>query len=89
MFPGKAYEQTQIILLDLKQTLEGLGAGLEHLMKIRVYLTEMDHWEGVAKGCKEVLAGIRPAFVAVEIFTLAQDGLVVEIEATAWLGTER
>lgn len=85
MFPGKAYEQTQIILLELKQTLEDLHASLQHLTKIRIYLVEMDHWEGVAKACKEVLEDIRPAFVAVEIFSLAHEGLVIELEASAWV----
>jgi enamine deaminase RidA (YjgF/YER057c/UK114 family) len=86
MFPGDPYAQTQYILLKIEQALIDLGASLEDVVRTRIYLTDMDLWEEVAKAHGEVFRQIRPASSMIGIYSLIREDLMVEIEATAFVG---
>lgn len=85
MFPGDPYAQTQYILLKIEQALLDLDASLENVVRTRIFVTDMDLWEEVARAHGEVFRYIRPASSMIGVFSLIRDDLLVEIEATAFV----
>ena len=85
MFPHDPYNQAQYILLKIEQALIDAGASMADVVRTRIYLTDMEYFQAVAKAHGEVFAEIRPASTMLEVYSLVKEGLVVEIEATAIL----
>jgi len=85
MFPHDAYNQAQYILLKIEQALIDAGARITDVVRTRIYLTDMEYFNAVAKAHGEVFANIRPASTMIEVYSLVKEGLVVEIEASAIL----
>jgi enamine deaminase RidA (YjgF/YER057c/UK114 family) len=83
--PGDAEGQAVYILDKIAASLEALGAGLEDVVRTRVYLADADHWEGVSRVHGRYFAEIRPANTLLEIGRLVGD-YAVEIDAEAVVG---
>ncbi len=79
------YAQTQCILEIIGHTLQQLGAGLEDVVRTRIYVTDINHWQEVGRAHGEVFGHIRPATSMVEVSRLIAPEYLVEIEATALL----
>jgi enamine deaminase RidA (YjgF/YER057c/UK114 family) len=88
LFPNDPYNQTQYIILKIQQALQDAGASLQDVVRTRLYVTDMEFWEEVGRAHKEYFGDIRPVATMVEVYSLIQEGLVVEIEATAIIATE-
>lgn len=84
--PGDAYGQTQYILAKIGKALNDAGAGFQHVVRTRMYVTNIANWEAIGRAHGEVFAEIRPAATMVEVNGLIQEGLVVEIEVDAVIG---
>lgn len=80
--PHDAYAQTHYILQRTKEFLAEVGAEMRHVVRVRVYLTDMSHASGFIRAHGEVFAGIDPVLTAVTA-GLTQEGLVVEIDVDA------
>ena len=65
--------------------LEKLGASRNDVVKTRIYVRELGHWELVARVHGEFFKDIRPVNTIVQV-GLIGDGILVEIEAEAILG---
>ena len=89
VFPFDAYHQTQYILLKIQQALEDAGASIDDVVRTRIFVTDIDKWEEVGRAHGEVFANIKPASTMLEITSLINPQLVVEIEATAILDTKK
>ncbi|MEO1437916.1 MAG: RidA family protein, partial [Bacteroidota bacterium] len=83
--PGDAYEQTRHILKTVKKVLEEAGGKLEHTVRTRMFVTNIDDWERIGKAHGEFFGSIRPAATMVEVSRLIDPNLVVEIEVSAYL----
>lgn len=83
LFPNDPYNQTQYIILKIQQALQDVGANLKDVVRTRLYVTDMESWEEVGRAHKEYFGDIRPVATMVEVYSLIQEGLVVEMEATA------
>ncbi|UPT65887.1 MAG: RidA family protein [Sphingobacteriales bacterium JAD_PAG50586_3] len=81
--PGNAYEQTQYILAKIGKALIEAGADFQHVVRTRMYLTNIADWEEVGRAHGEVFGTIRPAATMVEVKGLINKDLVVEIEVDA------
>ena len=77
-----AGEQTRAILDIISNAIESLGGGLSDVVRTRIYVKDIAHWESVARVHGEFFADIRPACTLVEA-RLVDDSLLVEIEAEA------
>lgn len=82
--PESAYEQAKLCLRIIGEALERAGSGLEHVVRTRVYLTDLAHFEGVAQAHGEAFREVRPANTTV-IASLLDPAWKVEIEAEAVL----
>jgi enamine deaminase RidA (YjgF/YER057c/UK114 family) len=81
--PGNAYEQAAQSLLNVGETLKRFGLGLEHVVSTRIYLTDIDRWQEVAKAHEEVFGQVHPATSLVAVNRLLDPEMLVEIEAIA------
>ncbi len=81
-----AYEQAKNVMNIISRALEEAGAGLEHVVRTVVYVTDMEtHMDGVTRAHGEAFSDIRPASTLVAVTALVKPELVVEIEAYAIL----
>src|SRR3954470_10996112 len=53
-------DQTRRSLAIIRAAIEALGGRIEHVMRTRMYVTDVSKWEEVAKVHGEVFAEIRP-----------------------------
>jgi enamine deaminase RidA (YjgF/YER057c/UK114 family) len=76
-------EQTRRSLAIIKAAIESLGGKLEHVIRTRMFVTDVSKWEQVAKAHGEVFAEIRPATSILEVAKLIDKEAQIEIEADA------
>jgi len=85
LFPGDAYGQARYALEVMVRAIEQLGGSATDVVRTRAFLVDVDDWEAVGRAHGEVFAGIEPASTFVESPRLLLPGLLVELEATAYL----
>ncbi len=81
---GTGPETTQT-LRNIEMILKGCGAGLEHLIKVNVFLTDMTTFREMNESYLEVIGSDPPARITVGCSALAL-GAAVEIDAVAYTG---
>lgn len=74
--------QTHFIIDKLEGAIVSLGGTLDDIVRTRVYISDMDLWEPVARAMGERFGHIRPANTMVQA-RLIGDAYLVEIEADA------
>ena len=82
---GDAYAQTIQIFKNLEQALNRLGAGLEHIVRTRMFVTYISRWEEYGRAHGEFLRDVMPATTMVEVSALIDELMLIEIEVDAEL----
>jgi len=82
---GDAYEQARQCLRNIENALNRLGAGLEHVVRTRMFVTDISRWEAYGRAHGEFLGEVMPATTMVEVSALIDPLMLIEIEADAEL----
>jgi enamine deaminase RidA (YjgF/YER057c/UK114 family) len=76
-------DQARRSLAIVRAAIESLGGRIEHVIRTRMYVTDVSKWEQVAAVHGEVFAEVRPATTIVEVAKLIDKEAQIEIEADA------
>ncbi|CAN5827429.1 RidA family protein [soil metagenome] len=82
---GNAYLQTVQTIQNIEKALHELGATLEHIVRTRIFVTDISKWEEYGRAHGEFFNEIMPATTMVEVSKLIDEKMLVEIEADAEL----
>ena len=77
------YEQTRYTLAKIEKALIEAGAALKDVVRTRIFVTDITHWEEIGRAHGLYFRDVKPAATMVEIKSLISPEMLVEIEATA------
>jgi len=82
---GDPYEQTKFIITKIEKALTAAGATLQDIVRTRIFTTDISRWEEIGRAHGEFFREIKPASTMVEVKSLIDPELLVEIEASVIL----
>lgn len=82
---GDPYRQALQAFRNVEAALEEVGARLGHVIRSRMYVTNVEHWREVGRAHREIFGDVRPATSLVEVSSLVEPEMLVEVEADAWI----
>ena len=80
---GDPGAQARQIFANLERALRAVGAELRHVVRTRMFVTDISRWEEVGRVHGEVFGAIRPATTMVGVSAFVDPAMLVEIEAEA------
>ncbi len=83
---GDVQAQTRQTLRNIQTALERAGARLEDVVRTRIYVLDVRHWELVGRVHGEFFGRILPATAMLGVAALVDPDMLVEIEADAIIG---
>ncbi len=82
---GDVQAETKQVIENIAATVEEAGGSLDDVVKVTVYLTDLDEYDRVNEAYGAQFAEVPPARVCVEVSRLPDD-VRVEMDAIAYLG---
>ena len=79
------YAQTVSALGRIEAALKELKGSLRDVIRTRVFTTDMTGWKDIARAHREFFGDIKPASTLVQVVSLIEPEMLVEIEADAIL----
>lgn len=80
---GDIYAQSIFIFKKIERALQQAGASMQHVVRTRMFVTDISQWELVGRAHGTFFKDIKPVATMVEVNRLIDDDLLVEIEVTA------
>lgn len=85
---GNVREQTDYILRKIERALQAAGASLRDVVRVRMYVLDIDQWEIIGRVHGEFFGDIRPVSTMVEVSRLVDPQHLIEIEVEAIVGAK-
>ncbi len=82
---GDPYAQTVQTIDNIASALARIGATLADVVRTRVYLTDVSHFDGFARAHADAFGDVRPVNTTVIVAALADPRMLIEIEVDAYL----
>jgi enamine deaminase RidA (YjgF/YER057c/UK114 family) len=82
---GDAYHQTIQVIRNIESALDKAGATLEHVVRTRMFVTDIRRWEEYGRAHGEFFSNIKPCATMVEVRALIDPRMLIEIEVDAEL----
>jgi len=82
---GDAYAQSVQAIRNIEKVLKRAGASLEHVVRTRMFVTDIQRWEDYGRAHGEFFKTIKPCATMVEVRALIDPRMLIEIEADAEL----
>ena len=82
---GSAEDQSRQCLNKIKCLVEEAGGSLSDIVKLTVYLTDINHRVEFGKVRREFFNGVMPCSTLIEVSRFVEPKLVVEVDAIAVL----
>jgi enamine deaminase RidA (YjgF/YER057c/UK114 family) len=82
---GDAYAQAVQVIENIEKALNALSAGLENVVRTRMFVTDISLWEEFGRAHGEFFGEIMPVTTMVEVSGLIDPNMLIEIEADAEL----
>ncbi|MCX4242635.1 RidA family protein [Paraliomyxa miuraensis] len=83
--PGDGHRQARRCLEIIEEAITKLGASREHIVRTRMYVTDISRWEEFGRAHAEFFGEHRPATTMVQAGLIGEEFLI-EIEADAVVG---
>jgi 2-iminobutanoate/2-iminopropanoate deaminase len=81
--------QARKVFSTMRKILEAAGAGFEDVLKVTVFLTDVEDRSKINPIRQEFFGATRPASTLIGVDALAIPGMKIEVEAVAGLSTAR
>ena len=81
--PGDGYAQARRCLEIIEKALKDLGAEMADVVRTRMYVTDFSRWEEYGKAHREFFENHPPTTTLIEIKSLVDPEMLIEIEAEA------
>jgi enamine deaminase RidA (YjgF/YER057c/UK114 family) len=82
---GDGYAQAAQCIRNIESALKQAGATLEHVVRTRMFVTDISRWEEYGRAHREFFGEIRPCATMVEVRALIDPRMLIEIEVEAEL----
>src|SRR5215831_11271608 len=80
---GDAYGQTVQVLRNIESVLKRAGAEMRHVVLTRIFVTDISRWQEIGRAHSEFFGEIRPCATMVQVRSLIDPDMLVEIEVQA------
>lgn len=77
------YAQTVQTIRNIERALAQVGAELRHVVRTRMFVTDISQWEEIGRAHGQFFGEIRPATTMVQVAKLIDPAMLIEIEADA------